>query len=252
MLERTWRIAQAVKGIDMVVIATDDERIAEHATAFGAEVQLTSSHWTNGSERTLEAIKLLKLTPEVAINFQGDAVLTPPAVIEKLLHALRGEKNDKFKMATLCTQLTKSQYQNMLDKQKLGAPHGTMVTFALDGTALYFTRALIPFLHKPDFVDGVPIEKAKTIDGETIELFPAHRHIGIYAFRHSALQEYVKLKPTVLEKVEGLEQLRALEHGWPVKVVPVDYQKRTHWSVDYPNDIAIVEKIIQEEGELVK
>src|ERR1700722_12646029 len=71
LLERTWDIAKAVSGVDLVVIATDDERIAEHATAFGAQVQLTGTNWHNGSERSLEALQLLNISPDVVVNLQG-------------------------------------------------------------------------------------------------------------------------------------------------------------------------------------
>ena len=88
LLERTWTIAKSVSSADLVVIATDDERIAEHATKFGAQVQLTDKRWRNGTERTLETIQLLELSPDVVVNLQGDAVLTPPTAIESLLTAL--------------------------------------------------------------------------------------------------------------------------------------------------------------------
>ncbi len=240
LLERTWRIARAAKGVDAVIIATDDQRIVEHATAFGAQVQLTSSHWRNGSERILEALQLLKLTPDIVINLQGDAVLTPPFVITKLLDAFSQKDNDNFAMATPCVQFTKEQYREMSKKIDNSTTHGTKVVFDLQGKALYFSRALIPFPHS-----------TASIKDFISESLPVYRHIGLYAFRYSALQEYAKLKPTPLELIEGLEQLRALEHGWQIKMVPVDYQGRTHWSVDNPGDVSIVETIIEEEGELV-
>ncbi len=242
LLERTWRIATAVAGVDLVIIATDDERIAEHATAFSAQVQLTNKNWRNGSERSLEALQLLNLSPDIVVNLQGDAVLTPPTIIESLLKVLLQPNNSEFALATPCVQLTAEEYQNRLAEFGKGTTHGTMVTFDQKGRALYFSRALIPFPHN--------LNKF-TQSNMSIDNVPAFRHIGLYAFRYEALQKYVSLPPTPLEKIEGLEQLRALEHGMPIKVVPVDYKGRTHWSVDHPHDIAIVEKIIKEEGELV-
>jgi 3-deoxy-manno-octulosonate cytidylyltransferase (CMP-KDO synthetase) len=88
LLQRTWLIAKAVKGADSVLIATDDDRICQHALSFGAEVQMTPTNCTNGTERCLSALSLRKLRPEIVINLQGDAVLTPPAVIEPLIAAL--------------------------------------------------------------------------------------------------------------------------------------------------------------------
>ena len=242
LLERTWRIAKSVPSANLVVIATDDVRIVEHATAFGANVQMTGAQWRNGSERSLEALQLLNLTPEIVVNLQGDAVLTPPAVVESLLQAFLQTDKNKFALATPCVQLTPAEYQKRLADLGKGKSHGTMVTFDCEGRALYFSRALIPSPHN-----------AKTFSesNKSIEAIHAFRHIGLYAFRYEALRQYVNLEPTPLEKIEGLEQLRALEHGLSIQVVPVDYQGRTHWSVDHPQDIAIVESIIQKEGELV-
>jgi len=240
LLERTWCIAKAVGGVEEVVIATDDERIAMHASAFGAKVQMTNNNWRNGSERSLEALQLMNIKPEIVVNLQGDAVLTPPSIIETLLTEFFQTKNSSFAIATPCVQLTLGEYQNRLSGHKEGKTSGTMVTFDLQGRALYFSRALIPYPHSHS-----------TFNQQATTAVPAHRHIGLYAFRYESLCSYVNLKPTPLEKLEGLEQLRALEHGLPIKVVPVDYHGRTHWSVDHPHDIAIVEEIIKKEGELI-
>ena len=238
LLERTWRVACEVEGVDSVIIATDDERIAEHATAFGAKTQMTSTKWRNGSERILEALQLFGLLPDIVINLQGDAVLTPPSVISALLKAFSTDTKKQFAVATPCVQLTKAQYNELLSGKAKGIAGGTMVTFDQEGKALYFSRSIIPLLRDDKSQMG--------------EYVPVYRHIGLYAYRLGALTEYVKLKPTPLELAEGLEQLRLLEHGLPIKVVTVDYQGRTHWSIDYPEDVAIAEQIIKREGELVK
>ena len=238
LLERTWRIACDVEHVDSVIIATDDKRIAEHANAFGANVQMTNSKWRNGSERILEALQLQNSSPDIVINLQGDAVLTPPFVIDALLQSFLADKKDQYAVATPCVQLTKYQYGQMLKNKSEGITSGTMVTFDQVGRALYFSRSIIPFLR-----DDKTNEK---------DLVPVYRHIGLYAYRLSALKEYVCLNPTPLELAEGLEQLRIIENGMSIKVVPVDYQGRTHGSVDHPEDIAIVENIIKKEGELVK
>lgn len=238
LLERTWRIACDVENIDSIIIATDDQRIVEHATAFGANVQMTDSKWTNGSERILQALQLQKLLPDIVINLQGDAVLTPPFVISALLNAFLMDANEKYSVATPAVQLTKSQYRQMLENKSKGITSGTLVTFDAENKALYFSRSIIPLLRDD-----------KTSNND---LVPVYRHIGIYAYRLKALNDYVRLAPTPLEIAEGLEQLRMLENGIAIKVVPVDYKGRTHWSVDHPEDIAIVESIIKKEGELVK
>jgi len=238
LLERTWRIASEVSNVDSVIVATDDERVAGYATAFGAQVQITDSKWLNGSERILEALKLKKLSPDIVVNLQGDAVLTPPFVIEALLKSFLSDITGQYAVATPCVQLTKRQYNEMLKNKNEGLTTGTMVTFDQDGKALYFSRSVIPLLRDDKSSDD--------------DLVPVFRHIGLYAYRLLALKEYVSLSPTPLELAEGLEQLRIIENGMAIKVVPVDYRGRTHWSVDHPEDIAIVERIIQKEGELVK
>jgi 3-deoxy-manno-octulosonate cytidylyltransferase (CMP-KDO synthetase) len=238
LLERTWRIACDVKGVDTVIIATDDERILEHATVVGADVQMTDSKWRNGSERILEALKLKNISPDIVINLQGDAVLTPPFVIEALLRAFSADKNGQYAVATPCVQLTKKHYVQMFKMKSQGITTGTLVTFDQDGKALYFSRSIIPLLRDDNCADN--------------ELVPVYRHIGLYAYRLLALKEYVNLAPTPLELAEGLEQLRVIENGMAMKVVPVDYQGRTHGSVDHPEDIVTVENIIKKEGELVK
>ena len=238
LLERTWRIACDVDNVDTVLIATDDERVQKHATAFGAKVQLTDSKWRNGSERILEALNLQNIAPDIVINLQGDAVLTPPFVINALLKVFWADTKQQYAVATPCVQLTKLQYKQMLKHKAEGINSGTMVTFDQTGKALYFSRSIIPLLRD---------DKASDTD-----LVPVFRHIGLYAYRLTALKEYVSLSPTPLELAEGLEQLRVIENGIPMKIVPVDYKGRTHWSVDHPEDVAIVEKIIKNEGELVE
>ncbi len=238
LLERMWHLACDVKNAETVIIATDDDRIAEHAVAFGAKVQITSNQWRNGSERILEAVQLQKLSPDIVVNLQGDAVLTPPFVIDALLEAFAKDTEKQFSVATPCVQLTKAQYDDLLEMKSRGIASGTMVAFDKYGKALYFSRSIIPLLRDDK--------------SQKDQLVPVYRHIGLYAYRFNALKEYVQLSPTPLELAEGLEQLRLLEHGLSIKVVPVHYQGRTHWSIDHPEDVAIVEDIIKKEGELVK
>jgi 3-deoxy-manno-octulosonate cytidylyltransferase (CMP-KDO synthetase) len=237
MLERTWQIARSVKNAEHVFIATDDKRIAEHATQFGAKVQLTSAKCQNGSERVLEALHLLAIKPSIVVNFQGDAVLTPPNVIEALIAAMKEENT--IGIATLAARLTYQQYKEFLTLKAQGAAGGTLVTFDGNGRALYFSKSIIPH-----------IRNAADYQNNASNL-PVFRHIGLYGYRLEALSQYVSLPPTPLETAEGLEQLRALENGVPIKVVVVDYEGRTHWSVDSPEDAHMVEAIIAREGELV-
>ena len=116
-----------------------------------------------------------------------------------------------------------------------GIVSGTTVTFAKNGNALYFSKGIIPFV------------RSAPANGEP----PIFQHIGVYAYRADALKHYIHLPQGMFEEVEQLEQLRALEHGIPIRVVQVSLQGRTMWSVDNPQDVGRVEEIIRAEGELV-
>lgn len=232
MLQRVWRIARAVQGVDSVVVATDDERIAEHARGFGADVAMTSPDCRNGTERVAEAVRALRPQPDAAINLQGDAVLTPPWVVQALADALRDDA--EAAIVTPAVHCSWAQYDAIVAAKRDHPASGTLVTFDRRGYALYFSKSVIPYLRT-----------------RASERPPVYRHIGLYGYRRAALDRLVTLPATPLEEAEQLEQLRALEHGLPIRVVEVDYRNRTHWSVDSPADIAQVEAIIDREGELV-
>jgi 3-deoxy-manno-octulosonate cytidylyltransferase (CMP-KDO synthetase) len=229
LLFRTWSIARSVNNVDEVYIATDDERIEQHALAFDAKVIMTKPCET-GTDRVYDAITHLKIKPEVIINLQGDAVLTPPWVIQSLVDTMIA--SPEVELGTLATKMTPEQYQLIVNSKKNGEVGGTTVVFDLKQNALYFSKTIIPFM------------RAKSDAG-------AYRHIGLYGFRYATLEKYINLPQSPLELTEGLEQLRALENGIPIRIVVVDYQGRTHWAVDSQDDIIMVEKIISAEGELV-
>jgi len=232
LLERTWSIAKAVQHIDGVYIATDDERIKHHAEGFGAEVIMTPVDLPNGTERVFHAVSTLSWTPDIILNLQGDAVLTPPWVIQTLMDRMLADATIGF--ATTAMRLSVEQYQQMVRSKQSGAVGGTTVVFDKQDNALYFSKSLIPFMRQ------VPCDP-----------LPVFRHIGLYVYRHDVLKQYLALPPTELELIEGLEQLRALEHGIPIKVVQVDYRGRSHCAVDSQADIDYVEQLIAKEGELL-
>ncbi len=231
MLERTWRIASAA-GADMVVVATDDARITSAATEFGAVVVNTPSECANGTERVYEALNKLAQTPDIVLNLQGDAVLTPPWVLHDLIDVMKRDRS--VMMATPAVQLTVEQYKDLASEKARGIVGGTFVVFDKHNNALYFSKSPIPFL--------------RSIEGATKP--PLYRHIGLYAYRYETLKQYLQLPQGPLEEIEGLEQLRALENGISIRVVVVNYKGRTHWSVDSPTDVQRVEAIIAQEGEL--
>lgn len=213
-------------------MATDDSAIRELAEQFGARVIMTRPECENGTARVFDAIQQLKVKPKIAVNLQGDAVLTPPWVIQSVLDEM--QKEGSIQVATPATQMDWKRYDEFVQSKAGGRVSGTLVVFDKNRNALYFSKGLIPFIRD-----------------RTLAEPPIFRHIGLYCYRYELLEQYVQLKPTPLEEVEKLEQLRILENGIPIRVVPVDYRGRTHWSIDNPQDIEIAEAIIDKEGELV-
>ena len=230
LLRRVWDIARAVNGISGVWIATDDPRIAGHAESFGAQAVMTSPDLATGTDRVRAALETMKERPDAAINLQGDAVLTPPWVVQALVDTFNA--NPEAGMVTAAMRLTAAQIAETAALKAKSPSSGTMVTMDLTGRALYFSKMMIPFRR-----DGVEA--------------PMHRHIGIYGYRTAVLERLAALPPSPLERAEQLEQLRALENGIPIHVALVDYRGRTHGSVDTQDDLAFVEAVIAREGELV-
>ena len=228
MAQRVWALARAAKDVDSVCIATDDARIAEAAAAFGAEAVMTPAECRNGTERAHAAAQAMDSPPDVIVNLQGDAVLTPPWVIAAVANAFA---DPEVRIATPAVALSDGQLAALEAHKKDSPASGTTVVLDNRSNALYFSKAIIPFRR----TDAAPV----------------HRHVGIYGYRRETLAGLVDLPEGTLEKTEGLEQLRALENGIPIRVVPVDYAGRTHWSVDSPADLAAAEDLIAREGELL-
>lgn len=232
LLERVWRLAESVASADHVLIATEDQRIVEHGESFGAEVVLTSENCRNGSERAFEALKNSNQIPDIVVNFQGDALLTPPWILDALIEELKS--NTRAEIATPAVRLDQENYEALVSSKATEPSSGTLVVFDVEKRAMYFSKCMIPFLR------NIPDKE-----------LPVFRHIGIYAYRYPALEKYLALSPGALEQVEGLEQLRALEHGMHIAVCEVDYKGRSHWSIDTPQDVGKAEQIITREGELL-
>ena len=232
MIERVWRIAKAVPSATKVVIATDDERLQKFADGFGAQVMMTSRRCPTGTDRVAEVARALECPEAIFFSLQGDAVLTPPWVVEEIFQAMCLDPT--IQIATPAVHLTGEALAAFVASKRTGNSSGTSVTFNHKGDALYFSKALIPY-------------NRHEMNPER----PLYRHIGLYAYRFDTLQQFNKLPEGPFEASEQLEQLRALENGIPVRVVQVDYRGRTHGSVDRPEDVAIVESIIAKEGELL-
>jgi 3-deoxy-manno-octulosonate cytidylyltransferase (CMP-KDO synthetase) len=230
MVERVRRLANAAPSIERVIVATDDERIAQVVEDAGGEAVMTPEACRNGTERCFEAVKAFAAPDDVIVNLQGDAPLTPPWVIDAAAAAM--VEDPGLTIATPAVALTEDAYAKLASAKAAGEVGGTTVVFNRDMNALYFSKAIIPFRREDA---GVPV----------------HKHIGLYAYRFRALETLVGLAPTPLELTESLEQLRALEHGMAIRIVLTEYRGRTPWSVDSPRDAEIAAQIIEREGEII-
>ncbi|MDO5643336.1 MAG: manno-octulosonate cytidylyltransferase [Paracoccus sp. (in: a-proteobacteria)] len=232
LIERSWRAAQGVAGIDRVVVATDDGRIRDAAQAFGAEVVMTSPACRNGTERCAEAVENLGIAPEIVVNLQGDAPLTPAWFIEDLVTALRGDANAG--LATPVLRCSGRMRADLLADRAAGRVGGTTAVFGAAMQGLYFTKEVIPFTGR----DYAPDEPT-----------PVFHHVGVYAYRPEALAAYPAWPEGRLEKLEGLEQLRFLENGHRLLCVEVEARGRQFWELNNPEDIPRIEAMLAEMDE---
>lgn len=230
MLQRVWEIAGATIA-DRVIIATDSEKIMQHAQGFGAECMMTSVECQSGTDRVAEVARHCRFHDEVVINLQGDTPLTPPWVIDALIKEMFGRA--EIELATPMIKLAGERLAEVVRKKTGGSTSGTLVVFDKDNRALYFSKGLIPFSRSGD------------------SSVPRYLHLGIYAYRVEALQKLSSLPVSQLESIEKLEQLRALENGMGIQMVEVDLRGRTLVSVDSPEDAVEAEGVIRREGEVV-
>jgi 3-deoxy-manno-octulosonate cytidylyltransferase (CMP-KDO synthetase) len=230
LIERTVEAARRVSGVSGVFVTTDDERIADACTRHGVGVIMTSADCRNGTERCAEAIAQLH-GPDLVINFQGDALLTPPAFVEALIARMR-EEPDAL-VATPALRLRSEEVRALQAEEAAGRIGGTSVVTDAKGRALYFSKRLIPHL-PPDALDG--------------ELSPVRLHVGVYAYRPAALELYARTAPSELELLEGLEQLRFLAAGIPVAVVEVPAPQFALRELNNPEDVAPIEEALQQAG----
>ncbi len=226
LIQRVWQIAKSVRGVDGVYVATDDQRIAEHVHSFGGIAVMTASDLENGTERCRAALDAGKIDADIVLNLQGDAPLTPPWVIEALVKIMQ---DTSIEMATPALALEGEALAKFLEEKRETPQSGTCVVMDKTGHALYFSKAVLPNTrHGPHRV---------------------YRHIGLYAYRTEVLHRFCALPQSPLEAIEKLEQLRALENGIRIKIVPVDYRGRAVASVDAPEDVGRVEAILAAQGD---
>jgi 3-deoxy-manno-octulosonate cytidylyltransferase (CMP-KDO synthetase) len=231
LIRRTWDAACQVSGIGQVVVATDDPRIEAEALGFGAEVAMTSPDWVNGTERCAEALESLATEPEIVVNLQGDAPLTPPWFVEALVAAMRARP--EIAVATPVLRCDAQAMESFLADRRAGRVGATTAVFDANGRALYFSKEVLPYT-------GRPLAKG--------EACPVFHHVGVYAYRPEALRRYTTMQPGPLERWEGLEQLRFMENGEDVFCVEVEARGAHFWELNNPEDVPRIERVLAERG----
>ena len=196
LIQHTWEQACRARLPEKVIIAADDERIAEAAKSFGAECVLTSPEHKSGTDRIAEAVR--DVPADIVVNLQADEPEIEPENIDTAAGLLI--KNPDYQMATLA-----AKFQNT---EQIANPDIVKVATNSNGGAVYFSRAAIPY------------DREKSGTGQLHQYL---RHIGIYAYRKEFLLKITTLPQTPLEKIEKLEQLRAIENGFPILVGRVEH-----------------------------
>ncbi|HXH06411.1 MAG TPA: 3-deoxy-manno-octulosonate cytidylyltransferase [Vicinamibacterales bacterium] len=212
LIEHVYRRVAACRTIGTVIVATDDERIRAAVEGFGGRAVLTSPVHASGTDRVAEVAE--RLACELVVNVQGDEPLVEPAMLEEAIAPF--EEDPSLEMATLRCRIR--------DEAERRSPHVTKVVVDAAGRALYFSRAPIPYAR----------------DGGAVTTW---KHIGLYVYRRARLLALARLAPTPLERCEGLEQLRALEHGVRIRVVETT---RETIGVDTPEDLERLRRLVAE------
>jgi 3-deoxy-manno-octulosonate cytidylyltransferase (CMP-KDO synthetase) len=212
LLQRVWERCRRAKGIDAIIIATDDQRIADAGRAFGAEVVMTSARHRSGTDRCAEVAGQFTGFTHF-INVQGDEPMIDPSLISRLAKELAGDA--KIGMITAATTFGPDE--------DVKNPNAVKVVLDRESNAIYFSRSPIPFV--------------RDLDASATYL----KHQGIYGFTAAFLLQFVKWKPGRLEGLEQLEQLRVLENGATMRVV---IAKTASIGIDVPADVPVVERLL--------
>lgn len=214
-------VEQAKRVSSRVVVATDDERIMDCVTAFGGECVMTSNQHRSGTDRAIEAYHKVGQGEEIVINLQGDEPFILPEQIDALLRAFDDERTE---IATLA-----EAYHEDTPDSEVFNPNNVKLVRTPEGAALYFSRSLIPF--------------PRGVERDFCKHHRYYKHIGLYAFRASILEELEKLPVSSLEDTESLEQLRWLEAGYRIRVMDTE---RSTIGIDTPEDLERAEAFLKQ------
>lgn len=227
-----WVVEQAQKAsrISEVIVATDDARILEAVARFGGTAVMTSADHATGSDRIAEVASGLNC--DIVVNVQGDEPLIPPGNIDQVVGCLA--RDSSLTVATLMIPIH--------DQDEISNPNVVKVIADQKGRALYFSRAPIPF-HRDAWKSSSAEDISKSKDKGMSRVF---KHIGLYAYTRSFLLELSRMKPTPLERLEKLEQLRILENGYPIQV---EITEKQSLGVDHVEDLDKVERFLEEQNQ---
>jgi len=212
MIQHVYERARQSRSLDRLIVATDDDRIYHRVFQFGGEAVKTSPHHPSGTDRVAEAAKILGVQEsDLIVNIQGDQPLFEPGMVNEIVNPFRGDPN--LAMGALVYPIQ--------TQEELANPSVVKVVMDRQGFALYFSRSPMPYV---------------------IASSPAPRyfkHIGPYAYRMGFLLKFTQMDRGELERAESLEQLRALENGWRIKIVETQYDSQ---EVDTPEDLEKIRK----------
>lgn len=213
LVQWVWEAAKTARRVDRVIVATDSEKIAAAVRGFGGEAMMTSPKCPSGTDRVAQVARTTRA--KIVVNVQGDEPLMDGATIDKIVEALQHDAHAMMSTAVRKAE-SDAEWRN---------PDVVKAVFDHQHYALYFSRAPIPWKR----------------DAKALVTGPRWVHMGIYGYRRGFLLRFAALRPSTLEQIEKLEQLRALENGSPIKVVEVSHSSQ---GVDRPTDVKKVERIL--------
>jgi 3-deoxy-manno-octulosonate cytidylyltransferase (CMP-KDO synthetase) len=226
MIMHVVRRASLARLVSRVVVATDDQRIVDMVQAHGGEARLTSSTAASGTDRVAELAA--QLDSELIVNVQGDEPLIEPETIDAAIKPL---------LEDIMVHVS-STSEPITSVEDVFNPNVVKVTTDAYGFALYFSRSPIPYVRP---AAGLTLEESLRADPALLSNY--RKHSGLYAYRADFLQQFARLEPSPLELLEALEQLRALENGFDIRIVPVEHRSI---GVDTEQDYERVRRLIEE------
>lgn len=235
MLSRVIDVARQAIGNNTditLAVATEDERILNHAQEIGVQTVMTSDDCPTGSDRVLEALAALGGDFDFVLGLQGDAPFTPPDAPSKMIDAFKN--NPDIEVVTPVINLRWSELDKLREQKKITPFSGTTAIINNEGRALWFSKNILPAIRKE--------EKYRSD-----EFSPVHQHIGLYGYRVDILKKFVSLPQGHYEQLEGLEQLRLLENGISIQTVKLDVPAGlAQAGIDSPEDVIRAEKMLKE------